>query len=252
MTWSDVESFLKKSDLAIIPIGSLEQHGWHLPEGTDTMVAVKLAEDVAEKVDAVVVPPLWFGWSPHHLGLPGTISIRPEILIELLLDVCRSLVHHGFNKIVIINGHRIVNVPWLQIVAEKVQKETNAHVVIIDPAYIGKKIGEKLEKELNFGMVGHADEIETSHMLFIHPGLVDIKKAKAYRPPQRKFYFVDPRSLEDTLIYVPSRAEDISKLKGISGGCTGDPKKATAEAGEKLHNYLVEKITTVLKEMRGE
>lgn len=246
MTWSEVEEASKKCDVAIVPIGSLEQHGWHLPEGTDTMVAIKLAEDVAERTGAIVVPPLWFGWSPHHMALPGTISIRPEVLIEIVSDVCRSLVHHGFKKIIMINGHRLVNIPWLQLVAGKVQEETGAHIAIADPAYIGKKAGEKL----GFGMIGHADELETSHMLFIYPKLVNMKKAKGYRPPQRTLYYGDPRATEDTLTYVPRRVVDIEKLKDISGGCTGEPNKATVEAGKELHNHIVNNIVKIVEELR--
>ena len=176
MTWEEVEKAQQRCDVAIIPIGSLEQHGYHLPEGTDTMVAIKLAEDVAQKTGAVVAPPLWFGWSPHHMALPGTVSVRPEVLIELVSDVCRSLVHHGFKKLVIINGHRLVNIPWLQLTAGRTQEETGAQVVLVDPAYIGKEIAGKLD----FGAIGHADEIETSHMLFIHPELVSMDKAKGH------------------------------------------------------------------------
>jgi creatinine amidohydrolase len=87
------------------------------------MVAIRLAEDAGELTDAIVTPPLWFGWSPHHLALPGTISIRPQILIEILFDVLSSLATHGFDRFVIVNGHRIVNIPWIQISAEKAQRE---------------------------------------------------------------------------------------------------------------------------------
>ncbi len=250
MTWSEVEETLQKCDVAIVPIGSLEQHGWHLPEGTDTMVAIKLAEDVAKKTGAVVVPPIWFGWSPHHMALPGTISIRPDVLVELVSDVCRSLVHHGFKKIVIINGHRIVNIPWLQLVADRIQEETEARIVIVDPAYIGKKIDEKLAKTLDFGMIGHADELETSHMLFIHPELVEMKKAKGHKPQKRKLYFIDPRAAEDTLVYVPSRKAEVEKLKDVSGGCTGEPEKATAEAGKEIHNYIVDNIIKAIEDLK--
>jgi len=244
MSWTEVEEILRKNDVAIVPVGSLEQHGWHLPEGTDTMVAIRLAEDVAKKMEAVVVPPVWFGWSPHHMALPGTVSVRPEILVEYVSDICRSLVHHGFKKIVLINGHRIVNISWLQLVAAKIQEETEARVLIVDPAYMGKTAGEKL----GFGTVGHADELETSHMLFIHPELVQMKKAKNYKQPPRKLYHTDPRETEDTLVYVPSRAKDIGKLRDISGGGTGEPLKATSDAGRQLHDHIVNNICKALEE----
>jgi creatinine amidohydrolase len=246
MTWSEVEAKIANCDVAIIPIGSVEQHGWHLPEGTDTMVAIKLAEDVAQRTSAVIVPPVWYGWSPHHMALPGSISIRPEVLIQLVSDICRSLAHHGFKKIIFINGHRIVNIPWLQLVAGTVQEETGLQILIVDPAYIGKKV----EDHLGFGVIGHADEIETSHMLFIHPELVNMDKAQGHTAPQKKLYHIDPRTHEDTLVYIPSRANDLKKLKDVSGGCVGEPQKATIKAGNELHRYIVNNIVNIVEELR--
>jgi len=100
LTWEDIKEQIKVAKgTVILPVGSTEQHGPHLPVGTDTMVA----------------PPLWFGWSPHHMVLPGTITIRPEILIEITSDIIGSLNQHGFDKFIFVNGHRIVNVTWMQI-----------------------------------------------------------------------------------------------------------------------------------------
>jgi len=80
MTWEEVKTIVETSNQTILlPFGSTEQHGPHLPVGTDTMVAVTLSEDAAQKTGVPVAPPLWFGWSPHHMVLPGTITIRPEI-----------------------------------------------------------------------------------------------------------------------------------------------------------------------------
>ncbi|WP_304626003.1 creatininase family protein, partial [uncultured Parasutterella sp.] len=78
-SWEEAREAIKKSKgVAIVPIGSVEQHSYHLPLGTDTYVAMTVAEGAAEKTGAVLTPPVWFGWSPHHMVLPGTITIRPE------------------------------------------------------------------------------------------------------------------------------------------------------------------------------
>jgi creatinine amidohydrolase len=101
MRWQEIQQFRDRGgDLALVPVGSVEQHGFHLPLGTDSMVAIRLAEDAAQRTNALVTPPLWFGWSPHHLALPGTISIRPQVLIEVLFDVLSSLATQGFNRFV--------------------------------------------------------------------------------------------------------------------------------------------------------
>lgn len=82
---------VKSKGVAIVPIGSVEQHSYHLPLGTDTYVAMTIAEEAAEKTGAVLTPPVWFGWSPHHMVLPGTVTIRPEVLSELTYDIIESL-----------------------------------------------------------------------------------------------------------------------------------------------------------------
>jgi|LGVF01.1.fsa_nt_gb creatinine amidohydrolase len=244
--WQEIQKLRDKGgSLAIIPVGSVEQHGFHLPLGTDSMVAIRLAEDAGERTNAIVTPPLWFGWSPHHLALPGTISIRPQILIEILFDVLSSLATHGFDRFIIVNGHRIVNIPWIQISAEKAQRELGVKVAIFDPAYMSKEIVD----QIGFGEVGHAEEIETSHMLHIMPHLVRMEKARDYVLPEKKLYNVDPRIPKDTLCYVPGTAKDLRKIAKESGGTSGRPSHATAEKGKQLHEHLVARLVEVITEL---
>jgi creatinine amidohydrolase len=248
MTWQEVEEAMERSGgVAILPVGSIEQHAFHAPTGTDSMVAIGVAEDVAKKTGAVVIPPLWFGWSPQHMGFPGTISIRPDILSEMVVDICASMSAHGFNKIVIINGHRITNIPWLQLAAAKAREKTDATVLIADLIYMAKKGYE----ELDFGSVGHADEAETSHMLYLHKDLIYMDRAKKYSPPQEKYYHVDPRSTEDTLIYLPSSPEVNLSRKEISGGGRGNPTLATVQKGRRLHEILVNNIVEIVNELKS-
>ncbi|MBE0618314.1 MAG: creatininase family protein, partial [Proteobacteria bacterium] len=169
LTWEEVRDRIPESrETIILPVGSTEQHGPHLPVGTDTMVANAIAEAAAAEAGVLVAPPLWFGWSPHHMVLPGTITIRPEVLIEVAYDVVRSLHQHGFRRFVFLNGHRIVNVAWLQIAGERAKRELGARVAIFDPAYMSREF----VSNLGWGEVGHAEEIEGSHMWFCYPQLV--------------------------------------------------------------------------------
>ncbi|MFZ5944181.1 MAG: creatininase family protein [Bacillota bacterium] len=237
----------KGLDTAIIPVGSTEQHGSHLPLGTDTMVANMLAEDAAIKAGVIVAPPLWFGWSPHHMVLPGTITIRPEILIEVLYDVISSLNDHGFKKFVVINGHRIVNIPWMQICAERAQRILGVKIVLFDPAYMSKEIVSKL----GYGPVGHSEEIETSQMLYRNPHLVHLEKAKDNPVQQHPLYSVDPAYPGDTLCYVPSTKKDMQKSVDIAGGTTGSPTKSSAENGQLYHDHLVNNLVQVLNNLKS-
>lgn len=243
LTWPEVKQRTKESKSTIIlPIGSTEQHGLHLPVGTDTMVAVTLAESAAQEAEVLVAPPLWFGWSPHHMVLPGSITIRPEILIEVVYDVVKSLNQHGFDKFIFLNGHRIVNISWLQIVAEKAKRELGVKAVIFDPAYMSKE----LTQSLGWGEGGHADEIESSHMWYCYPELVKMERAKDNPHRHHQLYHVDPRYTGDTLCYVPSSPAEQEALVRLSGGTLGEPSKASQEGGKKYHEHLVERLVAVI------
>jgi len=246
LKWTDVKNYLERDDRIIIPVGSTEQHGTWLPLGTDTFTAICLAEDASEKTGVMIAPPIWMGWAPHHLALPGTINIRAEILIEFLYDVIQSLAKHGFKKFITINGHRIVNLIWMQIAAERAQRQLGVKVVIFDPAYMSKQIVD----ELGFGPVGHAEEIEGSEMLYRYPNLVDINKAKDYVPEEKSLYHIDPRNLNDTLCYVPSTEDSIKKIAEVSGGSVGCPSLASATKGKQYHEHLVSRLIEVVEQLK--
>lgn len=244
LSWLDVSKYLEIDDRVIIPVGSVEQHGRFAPLGTDTLIAIALAEDVSERTGVIIAPPLWFGWSPHHMAAPGTISVRPEILVEVLYDVIASLNEHGLKKFLIINGHRIVNIPWMQIAVERAKRLLKVKAVIFDPAYMSKEIADRL----GFGPVGHAEEIETSHMMYKYPDLVRTDLINDYVPSEKRLYHVDPRDPRDTLCYVPSTKEDMIKLAEVSGDyISGNPSKASAEKGREYHEHLISRLVEVLE-----
>lgn len=246
-SWDEIEVLKEKSGgVIVIPVGSTEQHGSHLPLGTDTMVAMMLAEDAAKKTGIPVAPPLWFGWSPHHMVLPGTITLRPEVLIEVLYDVIESLSKHGFQKFVVINGHRIVNIPWMQISAERAQRVLGVKVVLFDPAYMSKEI----VPQLGYGPVGHSEEIETSHMLYKHPHLVHLEKAQDNPVQKHELYSVDPAYPGDTLCYVPSTIKDMHKSVDAAGGTTGIPSKSSKEKGQIYHDHVVDNLVKVIERLK--
>lgn len=246
-SWEEAAEAIKESKgVAILPVGSVEQHGFHLPVGTDSYVAITLAECAAEKTNALLVPPVWFGWSPHHMVRPGTITIRPEVLMDLTYDIMASLKAHGITKVVMINGHRIVNIIWMQMAAEKAQRELGITVQIFDPAYMSKDIVGKL----GFGAVGHAEEVETSHMMYRYPDLVHLEKAKDNPIKPQDLYSVDPAYTHDTLCYVPSAYSHALENAKIAGGTTGEPSKSDVEKGKVYHDHLVERLVTVVRRLQ--
>lgn len=243
MTWEDVEEVVSGGDpVVLLPVGSTEQHGRHLPLGTDSFVAIDLAERAAASVRVVVAPPLWYGMSSHHMMLPGTVTVRPEILLEFVYDAVRSLALGGFSRFVLVNGHRIANLPWMQLVCERVQREMpRCRIEIFDPAYMSTDVAG----ELGFGPVGHAEEIETSHLLASSPDLVDMEKAEDHPEEETHLYHVDPREPGDSLVYVP-RPMDSPRL---TGGVKGSPTKADPEKGEIYRDHLTRRLVDVIERM---
>ncbi|MFQ5710822.1 MAG: creatininase family protein [Candidatus Geothermarchaeales archaeon] len=250
LSWEEVEDLREKAKgVAIVPVGSVEQHGRHLPCGTDSLSAIGVADDVAKRVKALVVPPLWFGWSPHHMAYPGTITLRPEVLIELVLDVCKSLAHHGFKRIIIINGHRVANVPPLQQAAWKVREATDANIVLVDL----DSMGDTVRRELNLASFGHCDEFETSHLLYLHPDLVKEDRISKYTPKPKRFHVWDSQIPGDKITWVPSKppaGEEYERLREVSGGVHSDPTASTREKGRRIHEALVKNIAELIEDMR--
>jgi creatinine amidohydrolase len=246
-SWKDVADYLQSDDRILLPVGSTEQHGVFAPLGTDTYAAIAIAEAAAEKTGVLVAPPLWFGWSPHHLVKPGTISIRAEILTELLCDAIGSLAGHGFNRFAVINGHRIVNIPWMQIAAERLQRTLGVKVVLFDPAFMSKEAVAKLD----FGSIGHGEEIEISHMCHIHPELIRLEAAKDNPHAETPLYHLDPQDPRDTLCYVPTTRKALQATFDRTGDTvTGRPTRATPEMGKAYHDHLVDRLVEVLEMLK--
>ena len=247
-SWKDVAVYLESDNRIILPVGSTEQHGGFAPLGTDTYVATAIAEGAAQETGVLVAPPLWFGWSPHHLVKPGTISIRAEILIEVLSDAIGSLAVHGFENFVVVNGHRIVNIAWMQIAAERAQRTLGVKVVLFDPAYMSKEVVTKLD----FGSIGHGEEIEISHMCHCHPNLIRLDEANDNPHAETPLYHLDPQDPRDTLCYVPATREDLQQVFDRTGDTiTGRPCQATPEKGRVYHDHLVGRLVQVLERLAG-
>jgi creatinine amidohydrolase len=211
-----------------------------------------VAETAASRTEVLVCPPLYLGWSPHHLAYPGTITLKPETLTQVILDVCNSLIVHGFKKILILNGHRMANLPPIEIAASKLRNTTGAYVGIVDLALI---VVEEVRKicESDVGGFGHADEIETSFMLYKHPELVDMTKAaKQVSPMKGRFFhsFSSPDHAQSgNRFWSKPTIEEWRESTEESGGIQGDPTIGTPEKGQKIFEALVANVIQVIHEI---
>lgn len=170
LTWKDIETYLKTEDMAIIPVGSTEQHGPAGPLGVDAFAAIAIAEDAAKRGGVLTTPPLWFSDSPHHLNFPGTISLRPETLISVVKDIVHSLEKNGFRKFVLINGHKGTNLPALTIACRDLQQYElpNVRMALTDPLYLCTNARELKGAHTEH----HAGVLEISQVMYKFPGMV--------------------------------------------------------------------------------
>lgn len=247
MTWSEVAEALKKTNIVIIPIGSTEQHGLHLPLGVDTFIPIRIAEDVAKRADVVIAPPFWYADCPHHMGFPGTITLRSETLIEFTYDVCKSLIQHGFKEILLLNGHTIANNPDLLIAIERIQEETGANVYLIDLLDIAISVISKT-RESELGGLYHAAELETSQMLAIKPDLVYMEKAKKVIPKSFSRFIVRDGVVPGDKVWFKTTMKEWKRLTEV--GSMGDPTLASKEKGEKVIKAIVDNIVAFINELR--
>ncbi|MBI5606460.1 MAG: creatininase family protein [Deltaproteobacteria bacterium] len=223
----------EKHDKAIIAVGSCENHGFHLPFGTDTYVSTILAEKVAEQVKGLLVlPSVNVGMSEHYSHFPLAISLQPETLIALLKDILRSVVKNGIKKIFIMNGHD-GNISPIEIATRSIKiKFPEVRIASLDAWWItaGKLIPPHTF-EVWDGM-GHAGEGETSMGLALFPELIEMKHARGVVPKLPEGIDIKWNFAELT-----------------DCGATGDPTKATAEKGRMMEEALVKTIVQFIKDM---
>jgi creatinine amidohydrolase len=258
LTYVDVQDYLKVCDLIIVPIASTEQHGPHLPLKTDSSAALEIAARVAEINNMLHTPVIWTGYSPQHLGTPGggrgTITVKSSTLHSLLYDITRSLIHHGFNKIVFLNGHGS-NIKIIDPLLRKIRYDTGALVGLCKP-YMERYQGivEGIFDNPPEETPGwHASEFETSQMLSTDPDLVRMERAS------RSFTSI-PKWLPDGF-----RKKDGSPDIEFEGyeyfhfamdhheftesGVIGNPERATAEKGAEAYRRYADHVAKALREL---
>ena len=209
----------------IIPLGSTEQHGPHLPVSTDTIIAEYFANQLTKKIPSYSLSGIPSGVSFEHRPF-FNISISNDLLSELLSQICISLGENGFNQIIIINGHR-GNMGVVQYIPQKVER-INSRVKVF-----GINYWQLIEKDFD-----HGGFVETSLMLGIAPKLVQMHKAKSG--------YLNKKMLHSTYTTFLSNT---SSFKITRNGVLGDPRKATKEEGKKIISVTMKNLVRTLKEL---
>jgi creatinine amidohydrolase len=190
MTWPEVEALLKRTDMVIIPVGALEEHGPQGPIGTDFYNGTAEAQLIAQRTDVLVAPIIMPGNSPYHMGFPGTITLSAETLEKVYFEAAQSLIAHGFHRFMFLNAHG-GNAAMTRFVVDRVNQETSAVAVELgaaaDPFMKDARLPPEIRAEQEAlpkvtGFDRHAGVGETSQTLYLNPGLVEMSAAQPTTP----------------------------------------------------------------------
>lgn len=222
-----------KYDKAVLAVGSTEYHGQHLPYGTDTLVSEHLASEIAKRVKGLLVlPSIPYGMSAHYSGFPIAISLKTETIIHMLHEIFDSLRKQGLMRLIIVNGHD-GNIPAVEAATNEYRAEHPDFKIIVLPAWwvtAGELVPEGTFEV--WGGLGHGGEGETSMMLQVDPGLVDMPRARGVVPDL-------PNDVQWKWLF-----HEITPH-----GATGDPTKASREKGKKMNDALVDVLVKTIEEL---
>jgi len=247
LSWREIRD-APKDTVIVIPVGTLEDHGPHLPLNTDVAIveavssrAVELERDIA-----LIMPTQVHGYSPHHMDFPGTITIQGKVFLDYMQDIMRSLAHHGFKRMLMVNGHGS-NSAWLENAARLSIVEMPHTLCATVNWWAIPEVTEKVKtmRDSERGGTSHACELETSLMLAIRPDLVHMEKAvKDISYPTSKYFPARDFYYPPGPVHMMRHWSTLSKT-----GVMGDPTKASAEKGRAWLNAAVEGLRGIIREL---
>lgn len=241
LTWPEAEVRLREVDVALLPVGAIEQHGYHLPLDTDAFDADYLAREVASACSdpkPLVLPLISYGVSYHHRDFPGTISVSPDTLSRMVYEIGMDIARQGVNKLFIINGHG-GNGPTLHFAAQMINRD--AHIFTCVDS--GDTSDADIDAIATTQSDVHAGEIETSTSLSNRPGLVQMDRAEKCVPEFSNRYL------------------DFSSKRGVGwyaytsrisqSGVMGDPTVATAEKGDRMWEVMIRNLVEFVEDLKS-
>jgi creatinine amidohydrolase len=223
MTWPQVDQLPRDTPI-VFPIAALEQHGHHMPLFTDSLLLGEVVRRVSEAVTESVLfaPVMWLGNSEHHLDFPGTMSAAPRTYLDLLKEMAGNFLHHGFDRIVLLNGHGGNIVPGQQALFEIRQRDRDwRNQLLLSTTYWD--MAQPPADEFEQSQMGHACEWETSMMLALRPDLVGDYQNTETMP------FGNP--------FPPAHRAWVTRDR-TEIGHIGVPSAASAEKGERLFSLF--------------
>ncbi len=243
MTWPDVKGLNFDRLVAVLPTGSFEQHGHHLPLTTDTDIVTAIAQRLEAKLpqNVLLLPTLWPGLSTHHMHFPGTLDVPQTPYINLVTELGKSVASMGAKKCFILNGHGGNDTPLRAVLRELKTQVPQTRFVFTSYWTLAASVIKQV-RESEPGGVGHACEMETSVMLHLCPDRVRMNLAKRDGPTH-----TDPYRKADMQYGRP--VFFVNEFHEVSAtGVVGHPDLATAKKGERFLDGIVDAVATFVGE----
>jgi len=243
-SWPRIES-IDKSLPVVVPLGSIEQHGRHLPLSVDTAQVTAIAERAEKQLGdaALVLPTLWLGCSEHHKDFPGTISVKPSLYSENIKAITRSVLGAGFRKVFFLNGHGGNETPGAQALTELVGDDDAAdaaYLVFSSWWQVGRDALDPQRHGMTTPAINHACEYETSMMLTLRADLVDLASAADQSPVLNSPWLQSPGG---------AKVRQFRRFHRLTaGGSIGRPSAGTAEKGAAMLDAVTADVVAFIRE----
>jgi creatinine amidohydrolase len=245
-TWPEIDEAVKQQPVVILPVGSVEDHGRHLPLDVDNFLIGSICEEAARRMEGemLLLPPVPYGLEEHHMDFPGTINVGMEHLLNFVLDVTRSIARHGFDRILLADGHGS-NMPVLDLVGRRTVLETEALCGAFIWPSLAREAIERIRESDRPGGMAHACELETSLYPYLDSDRVQMDKAqKEMGMPPSRFIWMDLMSASPVLTM-----DHWSRFS--KSGVVGDPTVASKEKGSKIFEVVVEALMDLVREFKA-
>jgi creatinine amidohydrolase len=244
LTWPEARELIADNPLVILPVGSTEAHGPHLPLDVDSHQVGHVAELVAERTNSLVAPTLPYGYATMWMAFPGTITLEADTFQQVLVELVSSVLHHGFKRVMILNGHR-PNATSVDVAARRVMDsqppDSPAKVTAVSYWEPGALHVHDLRKS-EVGGMGHACELETSFQLATRPELVKMQTLEDVDPPLVGWDLVAPGEPARTYARWPAPGKQHPAI-------FGDPTVASADSGRAFLEVVVDALTKYVSEL---
>ncbi len=245
-TWEELQEYIDKDAVIVLPVGQTEEHGKHLPVFTDAKLVEIFADEIGkalcDEMPILIMPAVWAGYSPKKMNKwPGCMMVQPETFTSYVYDICRSLVEMGFKKVVMLDGHG-QHAPMLNIVTKKIADEFNLYFAVTSPLTFSLEGFNKIRQSPRGGVL-HACEWETSVIM----AYSDLVKTDKFTDIDAMKYHSDFVA-GDSAMSGQKVTWSTWGLQQSETGVYGDPTTATAEKGKQIVAAAVEKYKAFLHE----